>query len=871
MGWLRDLMSQSESGHRSYGALARAALFSTDWPAESRIGERSLSALFSKLDRDQGLEWLAERPSVQRVLSHVLQVPLEDVRSSADPGRLTKTQSARLLRLRDVRFARSLDLVEEPPCPGIPEAVFQPGAYRATFWRAASGSGRSLVGRFLEARGQARFIVARSFEQAIRELPAQGPAFIELTHQQSGPLPPPPRSDLCVAASFRPRSSEWQVVESPPVASYLEALIAWVSARLPNGGRFDAERTLLWLRRELTMSDAIDSLGCVLGLCGLSDELGASALHGKSLTEIATRFVRERVASSIEAESPNAAWLKKHGFELLLGMGRRLLTDSDLPWDEPRSFDDWLALVPGEHQRGADLDWLRLSLTNTDVSIRPADVERAARKIPPGAFRIVRTFERAGLIGGSADALSLGPRFLASSLRQEVLRSLVSGSSLEWGEALLRGHAAPLVANEVRQCVAQQGARFVDQVLELEGSSDPAQCAALELTLRAAGAALLTRVELPSDSLEALWNDALDTHCSFDAELPRARVEYAGDQLEHALLSEGAFYLAALSVSGELGQRAGKRHPVLRPWQLSESSAALRALCDVMQRDLTAERAPAQWQLGVYALVQRLRGELGSLTGGDSPHPLERPALIVEEAVHGVLSWETVCGIHEPPSALAGLFSLVENGDFSRSELARAIWNAWDAAGRPSAGAAFLLPEADARAWFWPHIPGELLSALLADARAVAPYDLFGDEQWQAFASALERGQISQVDSAALAVLSGALLEQVFERTPATPELFAELWRRAPERALGETARELAERVDEPARLELLLTCAPSASLPALVALCDERANLHDLPKHKLLVLRHFLHGLLRERRPGYRAAFERLRQIDADLARARP
>ncbi len=65
MGWLRDLMDQSDSGCRSYGELARAALESSDWPAESRMAERSLASIFSKLDRSQEADWLniARRPT----------------------------------------------------------------------------------------------------------------------------------------------------------------------------------------------------------------------------------------------------------------------------------------------------------------------------------------------------------------------------------------------------------------------------------------------------------------------------------------------------------------------------------------------------------------------------------------------------------------------------------------------------------------------------------------------------------------------------------------------------------------------------------------------------------------------------------------
>src|SRR6187399_1121947 len=155
MGWLRDLMDQSDSGCRSYGDLARAALESADWPAESRMGERSLASIFSKLDRNQEPDWLAERVGVQRVLSKVLGVPLDDLRAPGTQIFGAARGDLRRLRLTSLRYGRALDLLDEPLCPGLPSAVLKPGAYDNIFWRAPSGSGRSLVGRYLQARGLA--------------------------------------------------------------------------------------------------------------------------------------------------------------------------------------------------------------------------------------------------------------------------------------------------------------------------------------------------------------------------------------------------------------------------------------------------------------------------------------------------------------------------------------------------------------------------------------------------------------------------------------------------------------------------------------------------------------------------------------------
>ena len=138
MGWLRDLMDQSDSGCRSYGDLARAALENSDWPTESRMAERSLASIFSKLDRNQEADWLAERVGVQRVLSQVLGVPLDDLRAPGTPTGGAPRGDLRRLRLTSLRYARSLDLADEPLCPGLPSAVLTPGGYQNTFWRAPS-------------------------------------------------------------------------------------------------------------------------------------------------------------------------------------------------------------------------------------------------------------------------------------------------------------------------------------------------------------------------------------------------------------------------------------------------------------------------------------------------------------------------------------------------------------------------------------------------------------------------------------------------------------------------------------------------------------------------------------------------------------
>ncbi len=874
MGWLRDLMDQSDSGCRSYGELARAALESSDWPTESRMAERSLASIFSKLDRNQEADWLAERVGVQRVLSKVLGVPLDDLRAPGSPAGGAGRGDLRRLRLSSLRYARALDLVEEPLCPGLPQVVLTPGSYRNTFWRAPSGSGRSLVGRFLQARGLAQVLEAATFEEALTRLPEHGPVFIELSAQRL-PLQRPPRSEVCVAGDFEPGDPSWQVHVSPDPASYLNELVAWVAQRLPADGRFDAKRTLDWLQSEMLSSGVLDGLGAALGLCGLADELGVHTLHGKSVQKLAERFCRERLLATVDPEAAHATWLKRNGYEVLVSLGRRVLADSDAPWDEPRSLEGWLELVPLEHQREADLDWMRLSLSRVDSTIRPTDIEKAARKIPPGAFRIVRALQRAELLrdigsGAQPDTqLALGPRWFSNALRADATRALVSGAPNDFGEALLRGHAAPTIARELVQRLSDRGSAFIDSVLELEGGDSAGHSAAVEMTFRAAGVALLDGAELSADSLEALWDEALDMRLEFPGELPCPRIEYPNPESD-ALLSRGLWYLAAFSISSELGQRAGRRHALLRPWKTREPSPDLRALCAVIARDLPTNARDRSWALRAFSLISRLRSEIGALGSVETPELLERPSVILDEVMHGVLSWATVAGIADSELGLAALQAMATERAVAFSSVASAIWEAWDDAQRPSNGAAFLATDCPHSSWFWPHIPADLLEALLCDARAEnIPYESFGEAQWQAFVAALDTAPARAEDAHAFLLAPEFVLEEALARGIESPALFASVWQRVPERASNEILRVLdAPTSDDLPRLAGLLQAAPSAQFPRLALLFDRR-DLQNLEREKLATIRRFLHEYVRSRKAGYAEAYGRLSGIERQLAHA--
>lgn len=690
MGWLRDLMQQAPTPMGSLGDLARSALRSGDWPSDTRMQPRSLAALFSKLDRGQELDWLSDRPGAQLAIAQALGAPLEDIRA-----RLRGRQEASpglMVRLRSLPAARALSLLEEPLFPGIPSEVLEPASFAGVYWVAPSGAGRSLVGRWLEARGLARFVRAETWREAQPLLPGHGAVFVELEAPDTAETPYLERPGLrvCIASPLEPAGPHaFRLVRTPEPESYLGALVDWVAERCPQDGRFEPERVLPWLLGEPLDRGVLDGPGAALGLCGLADELGPRAL-GEDLDKLVRRFAQARFAASLDPESSHSAFFRKNGYGALVALVRRLLAEDALAWDAPRPREQWLALVPEELQREADVDWLKMALGTGPSPLRSADLERAAKKLPPGAFRVIRCFEQAGLLEATASgALKLGPRFVARTLLSEAVSALVGASPIEWGTALLEGSARAEVEAQVVERARASSGVSLEPLLETSHPDSLFYVAALELGFVAAGLALLEGAELSRELREGLFDDQLELMLDLPGELPLPRV-LRGSEAERAE-RHGSWLLAALALSEDLPGHA-RRHALLRPWGERQVDARLPDMLDRIAQALSSPRIGQAGALAAFALVGRLRLQVGALLNVDEPHPLEQPTVIVEEVLHGVLTWPTVAELGKSHGGLliAATRAAAITADAPWSEVARAVWLCWDAAGRPADGADFL-------------------------------------------------------------------------------------------------------------------------------------------------------------------------------------
>jgi hypothetical protein len=854
MGWIRDSLRHS-TPHRSLGAVARAALAHANWPDEGRKPqERSLAALLSKLDRGLELEWLADRPAVQQVLADVLGIRRSLIGEVVGAALEQSSAERHRIRLQDLPYASVIDLTSEPLPPGIPDAILEPRRWDKLWWRAPTGSGRSLVGAWLAARGLATFVTLRDSASALPDLPPGRPVFVELTRPGPYRLP---RSEagICVAAAFSPDSADadFSIVLSPKPVTWIVPLVKWLALRLPRDGHFVPSRAEGFLQSAAERG-VVDRLGTALGLAGLIDLYGIAELERRPLEAIAESYIRDRLQSAGKEGDFDTAWILEHGAALLSGIATRLLTDSPEPWDAARTFDEWVRLVPPEHRETVDAEWVRLSLSERTSPPTVKEVERALREVSPGAFRIVRTLERAGLLRGphGGDTFALAPRWLGRSLVERARHRIVERSPVEWGRALLEPHAASAVMNALVSRATGGDEGVFDEVLEHEDRGEPAIAASLEASFVAAGIAVLSGVEVPLDTALALW-EAVVPHVVERGDGPYPCVLHTGlSNAKGVFLGRGAFVLAAFALSELLPENRGARHTVLRPW-LASASLGKGTLDAIWNTVKMAGFDAAPWTVEALTLL----GRLSPTDAETPPHAAEWPGRVLDAIERDSLSW-TMAQTGVTEDGILALFALAARRRISDEAIALGAWTAWMDVTEPIEARSLLWPSSPKAHLFYANAPAAALGLLfqqqLAPLKAI-PFDALGARGFRAVL-AWAPASLAGIRAAWQALPKELVREAALKATNA--EDVAILWEREPE-AVADAFRDALWRGDASALP--LLRSAPvtfaEGMLEQLEAVLEKSTSASFKLAAKL-----WLHDAVRERRPGYQAAFRLLREL---------
>ncbi len=854
-------MDEAPSEIRSFDELAKICLKANEWPASARMQHRSLGAILGRLDRGEGTDWLAGRGEVQHALASVLGVARGTFSLALNRKRSGKSE--RWLSWQAMPFARGLDLGEEPLFPGIPELILHPGRWERLVWVAPNGAGRSLAGQWLVARGLAAHRTSLSPKDAPRE---PRPLLLELASgaELRG-------SDLglglCVAVPdpWEPPVGfgECVVVRSPPIAELVEPLVLWARERLAARSEVDPGRLVPRIL-ELVARGVVESAGDVLGLVGLADAEGMEAVATDPLERAARGWMRRRARERLDPEAPESAWFSKHGFESLVGLARRVVLDGRDAWFTPRSADDWSDLVPDELRHGPDLEWMKTALPRADPNLRPAALERASEQLPPGAVRIVRSFEHASVLAREESGLlAARPHWLARAALDEALTSLVAGPAYDWGEALLSPAMAPAMMERLVER-ARTRALPGEELVEPQASADPSYAAALEGAVRAFGAAELALVHAGGDALEALFDEQLRLSAAFPDALPGPRVEHtpAGGRAGAFWLTRGAWYLALLALGEALEAHQGTRHALLRPWVEIAAPKHFHRVLDHVATALDRADAPHAVLGPAVALVTRLGAALGPLGADRSRHRLERAATVADEAAVGVLAWGSVTALEGDRLALAGLFELAKDRRLDAAALAAQVWQAFEAAGMPEGEVGVLLaPELGGV--LLPYAPPPAVRALARGIAALPSAPPLEASQWGALfegdARALPLGLFRHAPQLALDAALDAACRA--ERRDAL-EL---LWTRFSVPLTAAAIEALSDPESGPRRGFLLRT-VPSSSTKAVLGELDDIDELLRGPAHNLQAVRRFLHAQIAARGPGYRDAYALFDEIERHL-----
>jgi hypothetical protein len=766
MGWIRKHMEALTPPVNSFSKLAQRVCKARAWPPEEKLKPNSLATYLRRLDEGRELEQFEQRPGILQALAEALEMTAEDMEEQLAQLRSSKPEKNPWLKLHDMPVRR-IDLRTDPPPPGLPWQVMAPEQW-PLWWYAPSGSGRSLAGRWLEARKLARFIQAPTWADAERKFPQEGAVFIELGSTEGVPAHDqlPSRVKICVATEAypprlqspqrpvfllgprglesalrsqqQPEDRSWPVVESPPVDAWLRPLLEWLRERATGVG-FDTAACLKWLGETSVLSQG-DDLGTVLGLIGLfatyAQKPGAAGplYRAKDLGDMVRLFVRMRRQQVEEAALPADVL-----HERLRALGKRLLLEGDGSWAEARPLDAWHALARTQPD-DTDIEWLG-ELRAKGLQMDPSSLDAARSSLPPNAFRTVRGLRELGLLRErEPQQYVLRPSWVLQGILEQAIRESIDKEGPgTWGTILVRQAGAAVAMHHLLDRCRQGDFSAIEKIVAAPDTSSPAWAAALEASFRILGLTILEGKQVP----EALHRDVLRLQRrllipSYDG-APQPRLAYSHQLMEeHFLLGENVWYTALLVLAEPLppGDELS-----LEPWCSKLSPETVKWMVDMVSMGRKDDEGwPEPWKMPLLLLGARLLDRLklpanyGPVSQIVQPEKLLR---LLQQENPSLKDLEELV----PWGALA-----MDMPEYARrrgvewKSLARKVWAQWFATESKQLPN-FLAPNHDSAAIFWRELPPEAVGLFTErNLRWILKqgkiYSFFQKEHWDTFVHA---------------------------------------------------------------------------------------------------------------------------------------
>ncbi|ACY13242.1 hypothetical protein [Haliangium ochraceum] len=681
MGWLEQLAQ--ERGHKSLRALAYAMKKDPSWPAARK--PESVANNLRDLDKGKNAQWWAGTgrdllPALAAALGEDesdLVARIQHPPTKVEPG-------VNLWSFQMFPALRPLDLAQEAPFPGVPEELTRPGGPREprTWWHAPAGAGKSLVGRWLEARFGWTFLEAGRWSDI--KLPQQGRVFVALASSDKltqrdlealpddlklciaapGPLPKAasssdsqPQQETAEQETAEQETAEQETAEqetaeqktaeqktteqetanfaecaTPPPKSWAAALIDWVASRVRSGGGFDLVRVRQWLE-DAKLLNSFATPGSLLSFLGLVDEIGLDAISGEH-AGLDRRWLRVWLKAAVERKRRDLSQstrhlLAKQGDELLLAMECARLRAG-----HPRALSEkaWAALVPTALAPPVNADDIYQIIETTGDDLR----ERLRDELKPDGRSVVRALRALGALEEAApDTFVLAPPWAASIVLGEAAEQLWEDVPAGLGALLLHPETCELVLHALIDEVSGNDFAHIERCVAAPATT-PEHMAAVDAAFRAVGLALLEDTDIPTKLIRMLWDRQMAcTRKRYPdyPPLPMLMLDASADRA--TILGQGAWILAALSLSLALslplGLGDGDEHPVdtsVLPWLNTSSDELHREIAAAVHDIPSFERNEIVGSFA-YRLGAKLLQRFGVLRFHDRLCKLQEPDIVV--------------------------------------------------------------------------------------------------------------------------------------------------------------------------------------------------------------------------------------------------
>jgi hypothetical protein len=874
MGELAELIEKQ--GFKSLRALAKQIA--------RRFPEVNVETLANKVrDLDKGKDrswWSRAGKRFRAPLAEALDVDMDELweRLESDEGMPKKWRFDQLP-------LRPLDYEHEELFPGIPSELSQRRgpASKLTWWHAAPGAGKSLVGRWLQVRYGWAVLSAATWEDLEERLPNDGDVFVILEHGGTS-TPSKGRSGrLCVACpglpSVPPRQheqraaqpEEWTLVAAPPAKAWLHSLIDWVADRIDEGGGFN-RREIYKLVEEINLEDWIATPGDLFGFLGVVEKIGIRKLReALTLSTTPLSLVREWWKLQLERKDRDEVVKKESGLrnvgveQLIKAEERRLRRG--LP--STLSLSSWEQLFDEQPSPPIERARLREILKRPDGQ---TEMQRILDEESPSRLSGFRTL---GIFHEEQDGRwALRPSWIARILRLVAIDSLKRDTE-SLGALLLHPETAEEVVADLLHEIRDGRDEQIRRCLE-PGAAHPSaeELAAINGAFIALGLAVAEDKDVPLDLVVEAWRrqsrHLASRYKNWSLTTPILSV--SAPRGDRGIAAQGTWLLAVVAILNRLAEH-GIEEKTDGPWDVLLAAAAqetkpapspLLAIALGQAATALGYEDEVNGDVGqlLYLLGERLLRRVGFVADGDRVARAQQPARLIQlfQGIVEVSPKEREDLLYLP-WGLDVLEKSCRRLGASYEDLLRWCWQTWGH-----------LPERrwpPMRSWGETFDQGRLWN--LAPASALTPKTLerlkdwpwawphLGEEVWNAWLAACNPGHPSQKGlqmlAAAPAAVALALVRQGSVHA-ADHEVWKILWDRIPSELIGLIA-ELAASPSAPSGDPLveLVFSTPARHVEAMLLHAEQwRSHPAGYPAVTDWLERWLL-SVIEHRLPGWRGA----------------